>query len=205
MQDDSRGGVELIPLQHRHVPAIVRLHCDALAGDFLPRLGPSFLATLYGSMLELDAAFGFVTPLDADDVSGFVIASFDSRTLFRRVIARRFFRLTAAVATAMLRQPSLIAHVVETFFYPSKEGKDMPPGELLVIAVRSEDRSKGIGAALIGRLDEAMRQRQINRYKVTVSAANEKAQRFYRKLGFALTGDFVMYRNAWNVFVREVT
>jgi len=156
-------------------------------------------------MLELDAAFGFVTPLDADDVSGFVIASFDSRTLFSRVIARRFFRLTAAVATAMLRQPSLISHVVETFFYPSKEGKDMPSAELLVIAVRSEDRSKGIGAALIGRLDEAMRQRKVSGYKVTVSAANETAQRFYRKLGFVLTSDFIMYRNTWNVFVREVT
>jgi ribosomal protein S18 acetylase RimI-like enzyme len=195
--------VNVVALQPGHVSAIARLHAEALAGDFLPSLGPSFLTTLYRSMLELNLGFGFVARGTADDVAGFVMATEDSRSLFRQLITRRFFRLTWQVGVALVHHPRLVVRAVETFLYPSKEGTDTPAAELLVIVVRARDRSKGIGVALVDCLDQSMRQRRIAQYKVTVLAANEAAQKFYRRLGFALAGHFVMYGRPWNLFVRE--
>ena len=197
--------MNVVALQPGHVSAIARLHAESLSGDFLPSLGPSFLTTLYHSMLELNLGFGFVAPGTANDVAGFVIATEDSRLLFKQLITRRFFRLTWEVGVALLHQPRLLVRAVETFLYPSKEGARTPAAELLVIAVRAADRSKGIGVALVDCLDKSMRQRKIPQYKVTVLAANEAAQKFYRRLGFALAGHFVMYGAPWNLFVRETS
>jgi len=197
--------VKLVALQPAHVTAIARLHAEALAGDFLPSLGPAFLTTLYRGILELNLGFGFVAPGTAEDIAGFVIATDDSRSLFRKLITRRFFRLTWQVGVALLHHPRLVVRSVETFLYPSKEGTHTPAAELLVIAVNAGDRNKGIGVALVECLDESMHQRKIARYKVTVLAANEAAQRFYRRLGFVLATQFVMYGRPWNLFVRELS
>jgi ribosomal protein S18 acetylase RimI-like enzyme len=142
---------------------------------------------------------------DRDNVVGFVVATYDSRSLFRQLIFRRFPQLAARVALALVRQPTLVRSTLETFLYPSKEGPDTPAAELLVIAVDKAHRSQGIGAALVRRLDEDMRARNIDRYKVTVLAENVAASRFYDRLGFAVTHGFNMYGKRWSLLVQDLS
>ncbi len=195
--------VNIVELKRVHVPAIAQIHCAALAGDFLPSLGPSFLRTMYDGMTELGLGFGFVA-MDADQVAGFVVGTVNSRSLFKQLIARRFFQFAWQVGVALVRRPTLMARTLETFFYPSKEGDDTPPAELLVIAVDEKYRGQKIGAALVKRLDAAMRQRGVTRYKVTAFAENNGANRFYEQLGFSPASHFVMYGKAWNLYRREI-
>jgi ribosomal protein S18 acetylase RimI-like enzyme len=196
--------VSITPLTPPLVPAVVQLHTKALNGDFLPSLGPAFLTVLYRSIIELNLGFCFVSLDNAEEVSGFVVGTYDSRQLFRTLVTRRLFRFTAEVAAALIRKPRLLSSVFETFLYPSKEGANVPAAELLVIAVRAPDRNKGVGAALVRRLDETMRRHGIDSYKVTVLASNEVAIEFYRRLGFVIKGQFQMYRKPWNILVSEL-
>src|SRR5688500_10772912 len=108
MRGDSRGGVKLVALQPEHVSAVAHLHGEALSGDFLPSLGPGFLRTMYASILELRLAFCIVAVDAADQVVGFVMATEDSRSLFRQIVARRFFQLARQVGAVLLHRPQLI-------------------------------------------------------------------------------------------------
>ena len=181
---------------------VAALHKESLAEDFLPRLGQSFLEALYRGMIELELAWGWVA-LEEGRITGFVVATADSRHFFGQLIKRRALSLSWAVARALLRHPRLIVPTLETFLYPSREGKDLAPAELIVIAVRGGQRGVGIGAALVRRLDDSMAERGLSSYKVTVRDSNEGANRFYRRLGFELTKSFPMYRRQWNVYEKH--
>ena len=199
---DPETGVTIADLQRAHVPAVAQLHAEALAGDFLPTLGPAFLRTMYDGMLALGLVFGFVA-MDGSEVFGVIVGTTDGRALFRRLAGRRFVPLAWRVTRALLGQPSLIRQTLETFLYPSKEGANTPPAELLFIAVNHAHRGRGIGEALVARLEEAMRARGVLRYKVTVLQQNERANRFYRRLGFERRSQFRLYGKTWNLHVRE--
>jgi ribosomal protein S18 acetylase RimI-like enzyme len=196
--------VALTEFKVEHALEVAALHRDSLAEDFLPSLGLNFLETLYRGMIGLELAWGWVA-LEDGQVVGFVAATDDSRRLFGQMIRRRPLALSWSVARALLRRPRLLFPTLETFLYPSREGKDSTPAELLVIAVRGGRRSTGVGASLVGRLDETMASRRLVSYKVTVRAGNEGANRFYRKLGFALSRSFPMYRQQWNLYQKTAS
>jgi ribosomal protein S18 acetylase RimI-like enzyme len=191
--------VVFVDLAAEHVPAVAALHRESLAGDFLPSLGQRFLEVLYTGMLDLALGWGVVA-LDGQSPVGFVLATPDSRLLFRRLIRRRALPLALAVGRSLLRSPSLVRPTLETFLYPSREGHEGPPAELLVIAVRGERRGDGVGAGLVRRLDEAMASRGVSSYKVTVLGRNEGANRFYRRNGFESAAAFTMYGQTWNLY-----
>jgi ribosomal protein S18 acetylase RimI-like enzyme len=185
-----------------YAAAVAALHRESLVGDFLPSLGQPFLQTLYRGMLELALAWGWVA-LEAGEVVGFVVATADSRRFFGDLVKRRALSLSWALVPALLRRPRLIVPTLETFLYPSREGDRLTPAELLVIAVGAEQRSAGIGAGLVRRLDVSMASRGIASYKVTVRGGNDGANRFYSRLGFELVGSFPMYRQPWNVYQKN--
>ncbi|MET0385346.1 MAG: hypothetical protein ABW321_05275, partial [Polyangiales bacterium] len=164
---------KLEPLRSQHVPAVAALHAQALAGDFLPSLGPRFLEVLYRGMLELDLAHGVVA-LDDGVLAGFVIGTDDSSGLFRKLLVQRTLPLALQVARALLRRPRLLFPTLETFLYPSKEQLPGVDSELLVIAVSERQRSSGVGAALVSRLEADFTARGRAAYKLTVLAQNTR-------------------------------
>lgn len=61
--------------------------------------------------------------------------------------------------------------------------------EIYAVYVSPDHRGKGIGAALVQRLlDELKALAQIDKVKLSVTAANEAAVALYRRLGFEITG-----------------
>ncbi len=186
-----------------HARRIAEIHARALAGDFLPSLGVPFLAELYRGILGLGLGFGFVTVSGAA-VTGFVIASDDTSALFRTVMMKRAMPLGLRLLPALLRRPTLLRNIIETFTYPGQEGKVAIAAELVVIAVDATTRGQGQGALLCDTLDADFRQRGITRYKVSVNQSNEGANRFYRRQGFALADSFRLYGRGWNLYTRTL-
>lgn len=190
----------VVPLGAEHVEAAARLHASALAGDFLPSLGPAFLSVFYRTALARNQLFGFVQ-VEAGQVEGFVAASPDTSRLFRSVLAGASLNLAWAALPAVLRKPGLLLKVAETFLYPRREAQaGTAEAELLVIAVEAEKRGCGIGEALVQALNEAFRAQNVPVYKVTVLETNPGANRFYRRLGFRPSGAFRLYGKAWNLY-----
>jgi ribosomal protein S18 acetylase RimI-like enzyme len=186
-----------------HAARVADIHARALAGDFLPSLGVGFLTELYRGILGLGLGFGFATLVD-NRVAGFVLASEDTSALFRTVLRRRAIPLGLRLAPALLRRPSLVRNIIETFTYPQHESAVPVSAELVVIAVDTAQRGAGIGAALCSALDADFRRRGITRYKVTVNQSNDGANRFYKRQGFELAHAFTLYGRAWNLYTRTL-
>lgn len=190
----------VVPLRVEHAEAVARLHAGALAGDFLPSLGPAFLSVFYRTALERGQLFGFVQ-LEAGQVAGFVAASLATSRLFRSVLGGAALQLGWAALPAVLRRPGLLLKAAETVLYPAREAQaSVVEAELLVIAVAAEKRGCGIGEALVRSLNAAFRAQGVPVYKVTVLETNPGANRFYRRLGFQLSGTFRMYGKGWNLY-----
>jgi ribosomal protein S18 acetylase RimI-like enzyme len=195
--------VNIEPLSPAHAQRAAEIHAQALAGDFLPSLGVSFLSELYRSILGLGLGFGFVA-VDSVRIVGFVLASDDTTMLFRQVLRRRAIPLALRLLPAVLRRPLLLRNIIETFTYPEQEGSAPVKAELVVIAVAAEARSKGVGAALCTALDASFRHKAIAQYKVTVNESNEGANRFYRRQGFTLADSFCLYGRRWNLYTKAL-
>ena len=58
------------------------------------------------------------------------------------------------------------------------------------IAVEERERGRGIGGALIERLNEGFRRRDIHYYELSVDGDNEVARKFYEDRSFVLCYEF---------------
>jgi len=193
----------IVPMQREHAARVAALHCAALAGDFLPSLGKGFLTVFYEGVLDLDVGFGFVA-IANDQPIGFVLGSTDTSALFKRVMLSRAFALGLCALPAILRRPTLVANVLETFLYPSKEGAVAEKSELVVIGFDAAHRRRGLGRQLVAALNDAFRARGVRSYKVTVLQANTGANGFYRALGFQHALEFELYRKKWNLYTYTI-
>jgi ribosomal protein S18 acetylase RimI-like enzyme len=180
----------------------VDLHFEALSyRSFITSFGKRFLRELYVSLLDARLAF-LVTATEGARLEGFILACEDSTRLMKAV-TRRPLRFGPLILLKLLRHPSLIAKTFETLFYSRKEATDVK-AELVVIAVNEGTRSKGLGTQLVRTLEEALRARSIERYKVTVHAAMERSNAFYVRNGMKLASSFELYGVVWNLYVQEV-
>ena len=191
------------PLTIAHAGRVAEIHAQALAGDFLPSLGVSFLSELYRGILGMRLGFGYVA-VSAGQVAGFVLGSDDTSALFRTVMLRRAVPLGLRMVPAVVRHPGLLRKIIETFTYPQQEGSVAVAAELVVIAVDARLRSKGVGAQLCDALDDDFRRRGIKQYKVTVNQSNDGANRFYLRQGFRLADSFRLYGRGWNLYTRTL-
>jgi ribosomal protein S18 acetylase RimI-like enzyme len=100
----------------------------------------------------------------------------------------RGWRLARAVLAAVVRDPTLAAHVVSSLRYPGQRDnahllRDGPVGELFYIGIRPEHRQRGVGQELFWALVADMRRRGLCRMGLVVDAENIGAQAFYRRQG----------------------
>jgi glycosyltransferase involved in cell wall biosynthesis/ribosomal protein S18 acetylase RimI-like enzyme len=188
----------LRPATRRDAEAMARLHRDALPEAFLPALGDRFLRRLYRALIADPSAVAVVAE-NARGVVGFAAGASSVESFFRR------FRRRHGIPAAVLAGPRLARRDVrrrlrETSRYPS-ETADLPPAELLAIAVEPGHTSGGLGTALARDVLDGLSHRGADEVRVTVAASNPGANRFYEGLGFRLARTLSVHRgfdsNVW--------
>jgi ribosomal protein S18 acetylase RimI-like enzyme len=187
-------------------PALVKqavtLHYEALSyRSFITSFGWEFLHRLYVSLLEKRLAF-LVTASEGPHLEGFILACVDSSRLMSAVTTR-LHRFLPIVVPKLLLHPGLILKTFQTLSYAKKEATDVR-AELVVIAVSEAVRSRGLGSALLGALEDAFRDRGIGTYKVTVHQAMERSNSFYARNGMKVTRSFELFGVPWNLYVRAI-
>jgi glycosyltransferase involved in cell wall biosynthesis/ribosomal protein S18 acetylase RimI-like enzyme len=189
----------LRPATRRDAEAMARLHRDALPDAFLPTLGDRFLRRLYRALIA-DPCGVAVVAENARGVVGFAAGASSVESFFRR------FRRRHGIPAALLAGPRLVRRDVrrrlrETSRYPN-ETADLPPAELLAIAVEPGHTSGGVGTALARDLLDGLSHHGAHEVRVTVAASNRGANRFYEGLGFRLARTVSVHRGlASNVWV----
>ncbi|MBW6536760.1 MAG: GNAT family N-acetyltransferase [Mariniphaga sp.] len=115
------------------------------------------------------------------------------------------------IGWAVLKNPALLKPLWKTFrelahsVSENKNEPDIPETELLSISVSPEARQGGIGSRLLAALEQALKNRGINQYKVIAGQKLEGANKFYRKNGFVLAKQIFIHGNeVSNVYVKAI-
>jgi len=178
------------------------LHYQTLAyRSFITSFGQDFLYELYKGILGSHLGIFIFTSADSR-LKGFILGCTNSQKLIS-IIFKRFWIFGKLIIPVVLRNPVIIKKLITTIFYPQKEGVKTK-GELLVIVVEPDSRSRGIGSMLLKKLDEEFRKHGICEYKVTVHKEMMKSNHFYLKNGMKLLRTFNLYDTAWNIYSRNI-
>jgi ribosomal protein S18 acetylase RimI-like enzyme len=170
----------------RDVPAMARLHRRSMPTAFLPELGDGFLRQLYRMAIDDDDTVAMVAECEGA-VAGLAVATPSVRRFYRRFTLRRGV-LAASLAAPHLARPSVRARAWETARYGSGAA-DLPPAELLSIAVDRSIRGRGVGAMLDAAIRVGLSDKGVPRCKAVVGADNVAADRFYERRGYAHVAD----------------
>ncbi|MBI5202351.1 MAG: GNAT family N-acetyltransferase [Elusimicrobia bacterium] len=178
------------------------LHLRALGySSFITLFGEEFLFELYRGLLDKGLAFLIVAE-EGDRLQGFILGSADGSRLNDAIMSRPF-RFGLLMLPAMLRRPGILLKALEIAFYGKKADPSLK-AELVVIAVEDSTRSKGLGASLVKALEKKFAAGGVMRYKVTCHEDMTRANEFYRKNGFTMTGCFPLAGFMWNLYVKDV-
>ena len=179
-----------------HIESVCDLHMKCFRGDFLPSMGRDFLRIIYKGILETETGFGFVF-ID-NGLKGFVLGTLNSKEMLKKVIYKKFIKLSFYAIKKIIHEPTLIKKIIETFLYPDLGYNAAVNAELVSIAVEGKHRRKGIGKALNKALNEEFLRMGYTRYKVLVS--REGANIFYEKLKFLFINSKEMYDKTWTIY-----
>ncbi len=191
------------PLAPRHAAAVAELHRAGISTGFLSSLGGKFLTRMYRAIAKVRGAFGYVWETPGGEVLGFIACSESTGAVYKRALLRGGLGMALSVAGHLLR-PSVLKRIFQTLRYPSQSPADLPPAEVLSIAVSDRTRGQGVGKALMDAALAEFARRNIPRARVAVWAGNETANRFYQRCGFTLAHTRPHHGLDMNIYVIDV-
>jgi ribosomal protein S18 acetylase RimI-like enzyme len=169
------------PARPSDAPVLAALHRHSLPNSFLPYLGDRFLRRLYRALASDPQAVTLVAE-NGPFVVGFACAVPSIRAFYRRFY-RRHGVPAALVAAPKILRPGALRRARQTARYPAT-ARALPDAELLAIAVTADQRGTGLGDILAEGVLKGLAHRGVEQVKVLVAADNERANRFYERVGF---------------------
>lgn len=178
----------IVPLAMEHVPHVARLHCRTLTG-LLAELGNSAAQAYYTGCFRTGLLTAFVDIQDGK-VMGFVCGSMHPDKLRSAMFRRNPFEIMTGTIIGLLRRPTAIKWLLNSFKGPDQGHFDPTEPELTYLAVDPEHRQSGIGAQLLNSFLEALRNAGAATCALSVDDDNTAARSFYEKHGFEAIGSY---------------
>ncbi len=157
------------------------LHCRQIPWGLLSQLGPEFVATFYAALIRSTLGFAFVAE-DDDQFIGFASGVMHWRKFYREFLWRHALQAARVLVFGLRR--GRWWRLLETTRYAASS--ELPPAELVSIAVEPTARTSGIGTELVDRILKEFAARRAQWVRVTAGGANSAANRLYAKMGFRL-------------------
>ncbi len=207
----------ITPLAPIHARQAARLHIQGQPGTFLTGLGEDVLTAVYRALPQSRGGFGFAALQLPDhnteqaaepSLVGYISATTGIGGLFLEMASQRLGELLPPLLRRYGQDPRLALRSMQTALYPflmQHEDDGEPAAELLSIMVEPVLRSYGVGTLLMTAFLHECSRRGLASVTVTVDAANDGAQRFYQRHGFAAWRSIVLYGRQMVVFRRKLT
>ena len=195
---EQSAGFKVRPMDLRDIREVVELHRTALPDWFVAAAGRRFLEMFYDEALKL-GEIAYVALQDGV-VAGFVMGSVSPHTFSRSLLRSRGVDLLLAGFVAAVGSPRSWARVGATALKPFlREAKrQSPAATMMFIAVAPWTESAGIGRRLVATFITEARRRGACRIMLTTRRFdNERANRFYRRLGFRIVAERRRLDHEW--------
>jgi ribosomal protein S18 acetylase RimI-like enzyme len=194
----STGTYTIEVLQPHHLGAVGDLFCENFPDNLMVKLGPGAVFEFLNSYICIPGGCGYVS-LCRGQVIGFVLGS-ENAPAFRRAWLRRRWRpLGLQVVRGLAGTPSIawrLLRNIRPYLQPARlrpprsvhpvEAEPIPLASLILLAVSSDHRRRGVADQLTGAFLRAMAQRGVDRVKLIVAATNRAALAFYQSQGWQI-------------------
>jgi ribosomal protein S18 acetylase RimI-like enzyme len=199
---ETQSQVEFKDLQIAHAGQVAALHIQCISTGFISSLGVDFVTSLYEAIVKSKSSFGVVAVRN-DKVLGFAAFTANLNRLYRSAVWRKGL-IFALLLAGNVRSRGRVKKMFETLFYPARTKKmNLPPAEVLSIAVAPEEREKGLAGQLIEKCFRHCRKTGVDKVKVIVGADNRPGNKLYLKFGFELVGQIVNHGVLSNIYVAQ--
>lgn len=186
--------------QLQDINQIVGLHYEAFSDFFSVKLGAKYLKFFYSVILGSNATACFVDK-DSGEILGFITGAIDKKRIFSLsdkltvlfFILRAFFTLKIS-----------LGEIVDFLRYLRWDKKRGCKVELLALAVKDKNRSKGIGSRLLEVLIKHYKLLGINEFTVFSSDLAISAMAFYGKNRFIINDTIRQKRYNIICLVRKI-
>ncbi len=194
--------MEFKDLQVIHAGQVAALHIQCISTGFISSMGIDFVTSLYDAIVKSKSSLGVVAVRN-EKVIGFVSFTTNLNKLYKSIILRKGLKFALLLAGNVLSLRR-IKKIFETLFYPARIKKmNLPPAELLSIAVAPEERRKGLAGQLIEKGLRLYRKTGVDKVKVLIGADNKAGNKLYLKTGFELIGQIVNHGVLSNIYVAK--
>ena len=194
--------MEFKDLQVIHAGQVAALHIQCISTGFISSMGIDFVTSLYDAIVKSKSSLGVVAVRN-EKVIGFVSFTTNLNKLYKSIIRRKGLKFALLLAGNVLSLRR-IKKMFETLFYPARIKKmNLPPAELLSIAVAPEERRKGLAGQLIEKGLRLYRKTGVDKVKVLIGADNKAGNKLYLKTGFELIGQIVNHGVLSNIYVAK--
>ncbi len=192
------------PLDEKILRQVAKLHKEAISTGFLPTLGEEFLFCLYKAISLSDKAV-LLVDVENGEVRGFVAGSLEFGDI-KRILLKECKYTLLKVLVKLLLNPKRLFKFLETYRYTGQaEELDLPPAELLSIAVKPSYRKRGIATNLYKALTDYMERWGVDKFKIVVGEKLQGAQKFYEKMGAKKVKEFELHKGEKSfVYIQKV-
>ncbi len=156
------------------------LHIAEIKGGLFSFLGPAFVSGVYKTLLELKDSTALIAQ-EGNSTVGFICGVADTNTFFKRHLIKRGL-ISAFYSLPHLFRFSRARMIFCAVRYPVKFEQDLPPAELLSMAVHQQHHGEGIGSLLFNKFSDEMQRKRINNFRIVTDELNVPAQKFYENL-----------------------
>lgn len=189
---DDEVMASIRPMQFRDAERVAELHHAAMGNSLWAQLGLPFLRQLYQAMVDSPFFIGFVYT-EGHRVRGFIAGSIDTSKLYADIGRRRLMFMGPAAALGVLRTPSTLRRLVETYRYFGVSGGDSTPAESLFCSFEPDLRGKRVSGHINKVLFDELLSRGHQGVKITTEVDNEGANRQLQSWGFVDSHRFRFY------------
>jgi len=190
----------IIQMEERHLDQVVEVHLKSFSGFFLTFMGRRFLKLLYLAICRDQLTIKLAAISDSGEIIGFVAGSLDPSGYFSKLLKRNWWRLSLASLEGIIKRPSIIPRIARAIFYPSHNPSGENVAMLMSLGVSPVANGKGIGKELVSAFLYEADDRGVKKVFLTTDRDNnDKVNKFYQKIGFKKTREYVTKEGRWMI------
>jgi ribosomal protein S18 acetylase RimI-like enzyme len=178
---------------------VAEIHCAAIKEGFLSSLGVDFLQKVYAVLAKSSSAFGFVYEINGK-VEGFICGGANTKVFFKELIFKNGLFLARPLLKHLFSFAT-IKNIYENLFYAQKTGSNLPPAEIMSVAISDQMQGQGVGKVLMEQAVNEFKVRNIYEIKALTDEKNRASNKYYQQAGFLLVNRLKHHGHYLNVYV----
>jgi ribosomal protein S18 acetylase RimI-like enzyme len=168
------------------ISALVAIHRESLGGDFLVRLGPSFLKRVFfPALFDSPRSTLYLAEEDGQPL-GLLVGRVGLGGVLGEALRYHPVWFFVTVVGAYIRSPWLLYETVgivaQLWWRRSQPADDQ--GDMFLIAVSEAARRRGVASSLIRHVMSAFREAGIHSYRILAHAENAGSAATFESVGF---------------------